>query len=176
MLISMVVDNTAKIVLAASIGFFVGVILVFSLSNPATIELALSQGGGRPHKSTTTTTIATSTLPTTSLSTTSTILTSLSTSVSTTTINAITTTSTVTSTTIAQRYLNMIVNPTGYGTTTPVGNNIYPMNSAVSISATAGTNHTFVNWTCSGTFCYAGTNSISSVTLVTDITEIANFR
>lgn len=71
-------------------------------------------------------------------------------------------------------YLNMTVNPSGAGTTTPVSG-YYPAGSVQPITATPTGGNTFTNWTCVGTGCFSGATAAGNATMSAPITETANF-
>jgi uncharacterized repeat protein (TIGR02543 family) len=74
-------------------------------------------------------------------------------------------------------YYNLLVNtsPLNVGTVSP-GSGSYLKGTTVTILETPKTGYTFTGWTCSGTGCYSGTNPAVSVTVNSQITEIANFQ
>jgi hypothetical protein len=86
-----------------------------------------------------------------------------------------TSTCTVTASYTTQYYLTMAgVNPSGAGSVSP-GSGWYNAGSGVTISESPATNYVFDDWTCSGTGCYSGTATSTSITMSAPITETANY-
>lgn len=53
---------------------------------------------------------------------------------------------------------------------------VYPVGTTVLLSEAAALGDVFVNWTCTGTGCYSGTNPYAAITLLGNVTETANFK
>ncbi len=70
--------------------------------------------------------------------------------------------------------LTVNVSPQNGGLVT--GNGSYNYGTQVAIFETPDVGYAFVNWTCQGTGCYAGTNKKPVVTMDSQITETANFQ
>ena len=78
-----------------------------------------------------------------------------------------------------QYYLTTASNPALAGTVSPASG-WYNSTSKVTITETSNNSSTtkalFLNWTCSGTGCYSGTNATATITMDSPITETANYQ
>ncbi len=78
-----------------------------------------------------------------------------------------------------QYYLTTASNPALAGIVSPASG-WYNSTSKVTITETSNNSSTtreqFINWTCSGTGCYSGTNATATITMDSPITETANYQ
>ncbi len=78
-----------------------------------------------------------------------------------------------------QYYLTTASNPALAGIVSPASG-WYNSTSKVTITETSNNSSTtreqFINWTCTGTGCYSGTNATATITMDSPITETANYQ
>ena len=90
------------------------------------------------------------------------------------TVNVTCTNQTILTSYFVQYYFNEIANASTSGTVFP-GDEWENASTSILISETPNTGFFFKNWTCSGSGCYAGTATSTTVVLNDPITEQANF-
>jgi|GEM_PF-3833504 len=65
--------------------------------------------------------------------------------------------------------------PPAGGTVSP-GTGSYPPETKITISATPNSGYTFKNWTCTGSSCYSGTDTVANFVITSNTVETANFQ
>ncbi|GEM_PF-3274208 len=66
--------------------------------------------------------------------------------------------------------------PSGGGTLGGSGNGNYVSGNLISFSETPNSGYTFTSWTCTGTGCYSGTNTVANIIIASNTVETANFQ